>query len=507
MQSDLSPDPNDETQALLMILVHTLNNSAFTTQSTDLPVWNGPDSTVVWVQSLLYASLMASLLAALGAMLGKQWLSDYAGIRRTGSIDARGRSRQRKTIAFEAWHFDAVMESLPILLQMSLMLFGIGLSAFIWSLQHTVSIILIVATSFGIVFYVFIVLSSLAYPDCPFQTPTSKFLRLIFGVIDRSARYARQDVAFHHSTRLYRLALTRGILIIVLSLRHTIVYTLQTLSRLIVSITEYSTRIVQFIFLRKTGGLTPWMGQSLDAIAVAWTLEASTDLGIITAAAHMVPEIEQWPVEINVLAALVQILDTFADCFDQSQHGRIQLVAAAEDRALISGKALLHLYFARPFIPTDDNRWPFNDPVDGRGYQRLFHPGDHTSNDFRQLLENFRPPDADLKFICDILKRTFYSWLESNDPLADTHNGWALSDISQVSDGLLHWFSHALIHCLSNPQLREAMKPKDAAVNVILTLLPRQYLPKQILANCLLAAGLLMGQLIHEAPLIRSTNE
>ncbi|KAH7918738.1 hypothetical protein BV22DRAFT_1024071, partial [Leucogyrophana mollusca] len=73
MQSSLSPDPTDTTNALLMQVVHALNNTAFAGQNLEPPAWNGPGSTTIWVQSFIYASLSASLLAALGAMLGKQW--------------------------------------------------------------------------------------------------------------------------------------------------------------------------------------------------------------------------------------------------------------------------------------------------------------------------------------------------------------------------------------------------------------------------------------------------
>ncbi|KAH7918957.1 hypothetical protein BV22DRAFT_982258, partial [Leucogyrophana mollusca] len=73
MQSSLSPDPTATTNALLMQLVRTANATAFPDQNLDPPAWDGPCPTVIWIQSLIYASLSASLLAALGAVLGKQW--------------------------------------------------------------------------------------------------------------------------------------------------------------------------------------------------------------------------------------------------------------------------------------------------------------------------------------------------------------------------------------------------------------------------------------------------
>ncbi|KIJ63833.1 hypothetical protein HYDPIDRAFT_91617, partial [Hydnomerulius pinastri MD-312] len=73
MEPNLSPDPNETTNALLMLLIHTIDNNTFSNQTLTLPGWDGPGSTVIWIQSLIYASLSASLLAALGAVLGKRW--------------------------------------------------------------------------------------------------------------------------------------------------------------------------------------------------------------------------------------------------------------------------------------------------------------------------------------------------------------------------------------------------------------------------------------------------
>ncbi|THH28057.1 hypothetical protein EUX98_g6138 [Antrodiella citrinella] len=78
--SNLAADPNSTIQVLLMMVVRSLNNTAFPGQDLVLPQFTGPDRTTVWVQSLLYASLGAGLFAALAAMLGKEWLSYYSRI-------------------------------------------------------------------------------------------------------------------------------------------------------------------------------------------------------------------------------------------------------------------------------------------------------------------------------------------------------------------------------------------------------------------------------------------
>ncbi|KAJ7439241.1 hypothetical protein FB451DRAFT_941253, partial [Mycena latifolia] len=73
IQPELQPDPNDTTQALLRLLIHTVNASIFTEPEIQIAQWTGPPSVIVAVQILLYASLFSTLLAALLAVLGKQW--------------------------------------------------------------------------------------------------------------------------------------------------------------------------------------------------------------------------------------------------------------------------------------------------------------------------------------------------------------------------------------------------------------------------------------------------
>ncbi|KAG2147484.1 uncharacterized protein EDB93DRAFT_1226688 [Suillus bovinus] len=135
MESNLSPDPSDTTNALLKQLVQIgLGNlaAAGSTPAEPASTWSLSLPTL-WIQSIAYASLSMSLLAAFGAVLGKQWLGYYKSNRYgRGSQEERGKRRQEKFDGLVTWYFDAVVQSFPILLQISLFLFGIALSAHIW---------------------------------------------------------------------------------------------------------------------------------------------------------------------------------------------------------------------------------------------------------------------------------------------------------------------------------------------------------------------------------------
>ncbi|KAG1763874.1 hypothetical protein EDD22DRAFT_802050, partial [Suillus occidentalis] len=130
MESNLSPDPNDTTHALLTQLVQIgLGNftAAGSTPVAPASTWS-PSTINIRIQSIAYASLSFSLLAAFGAVLGKQWLGYYKSHRYgRGSQEERAKRRQEKFDGIVAWYFDAVVQSFPVLLQISLLLFGIAL--------------------------------------------------------------------------------------------------------------------------------------------------------------------------------------------------------------------------------------------------------------------------------------------------------------------------------------------------------------------------------------------
>ena len=78
VQSNLQPDPNEQSQAYLRAILLSLNPSIAPDENLSVPpAWNGPAGEIVATLDLLYASLLMSLLAAFVAMLGKQWLNRY----------------------------------------------------------------------------------------------------------------------------------------------------------------------------------------------------------------------------------------------------------------------------------------------------------------------------------------------------------------------------------------------------------------------------------------------
>jgi len=179
VQPGLQPDPNEETAALLRVLIHKIDNTTFGDDTPEVPQWSGPPHTTVQVQAILYASLATSLFSAFLAMLGKQWLNRYASTDMRGSATERSQNRQRKLDGIVTWYFDYVMESLPLMLQFALLLLGGALSHYLLEIDTTVASVVIGVASFGVASYAFLTVAGAVHASCPYQTPSAQILRRI----------------------------------------------------------------------------------------------------------------------------------------------------------------------------------------------------------------------------------------------------------------------------------------------------------------------------------------
>ena len=166
------------TAAYMRILVHTMNNSLFPDADPSSATWTGPPPEIVAVQSFLYASLATSLFAAFLAMLGKQWVNRYLR-NHGGSAADKSRDRQRKLDGLEKWHFHIAIESLPVMLQLALLLLGCALSRYLWTISRTAAGVIVAVTLFGVTSYVSLTLAATFYYNCPYQTPPSILTRTL----------------------------------------------------------------------------------------------------------------------------------------------------------------------------------------------------------------------------------------------------------------------------------------------------------------------------------------
>ncbi|KAJ7210782.1 hypothetical protein GGX14DRAFT_565386 [Mycena pura] len=132
--------------ALIFAGLFSAIGSAFIIQ-IEPQLTGAPSAKIIVAESLLYISLSTTLLVALLAVLGKQWLMYYQAAGSGGTIEERGLQRQRKFDGLHKWKFDTVMQTLPLLLQLALLLFSIALSVYLWTVNIPIAIIVLTFTS------------------------------------------------------------------------------------------------------------------------------------------------------------------------------------------------------------------------------------------------------------------------------------------------------------------------------------------------------------------------
>ena len=300
------------TAAYMRILIHNMNNSLFPDADPSLVTWTGPPPEIVTVQSLLYASLATSLLAAFLAMLGKQWVNRYVR-NRGGSAADKSRDRQRKLDGFEKWYFHLAIESLPVMLQVSLLLLGCALSQYLWTINRTVAGVVVAVTLFGFTSYLVLTLAATFYYDCPYQTPPSIITRTVFKYItqseDRFARSLRSLAASLPSIRNLRqipLHLRSGIIAVLGNFGH------------VPSATTEQDRVPLTIMVAPPTGIFGEISIDLevckaDARCIAWVLESTTDTDVIFSTVRFAADMIWYPEIAGAVSAHV-LADLFFDC-------------------------------------------------------------------------------------------------------------------------------------------------------------------------------------------------
>lgn len=148
----LQPNMAEETAALLRVLIHQTDKTAFGNDIPTLRQGTGPPRTIVQIRAMLYGSLAISFFAACLATLGKQFLNQSTLIHMRGSATGRNQNQQRKPVI---WWFTYLIELLPLTLQGSLFLLGCSLSLYLQGISTTIAMVVFCVTSLGGTFSVF----------------------------------------------------------------------------------------------------------------------------------------------------------------------------------------------------------------------------------------------------------------------------------------------------------------------------------------------------------------
>ncbi len=152
-------------------------------------------------------------------MLCKQWLREYIRDAGRSSKDALC-VRQMRLEGLSAWKVEGIISTIPLLLQVALVLFFIGVLELLWPLEKTVAIPFTVIAALVVLFLLFTTLApstqycyvvlrrSLAPlpPQCPYKSPQAWLLVSLFNqifswltsvqskIFDRQSDFSRVDL-------------------------------------------------------------------------------------------------------------------------------------------------------------------------------------------------------------------------------------------------------------------------------------------------------------------------
>jgi hypothetical protein len=380
VHSNLQPDPNEQSAALLRAILLTLNQSAIPGETPAVPPTQDPSSEIVIVTCLMYASLMISLLAAFVAMLGKQWLNRY--LRNSGgSTIERCGDRQRKCDGLEKWPLHSFVESLPMMLQAALLLLACGLCRHMWSINTPVASTLISLTGLGVAFFIGIVIAGMSSYACPFQTPVSGALRGIWKAGWRRivSSIVHSKRAFSRTRRKWNRIVRRGIIsskrVLSRMWNHRVqpllpsqspptipLENIQVQQSELVSVPDGASQPEPVLMpddVSQSESLSTldnvprsewWLARkdlvsirkmnTDDVRCVSWILRNITDPEALDAAIRLAGEIRWFDDGVNVNPPYDLIVSTFEACFDSTRT----LYPGSRDRAYYSGRAMMWIH-------------------------------------------------------------------------------------------------------------------------------------------------------------------
>ena len=182
--SQLQPDPGNETNALLRVLIYKIDNTTFEDDVPTLPQLTRTSLVTSLAQLFLFLSLGLSLLCASMAMLCKDWLNRYRWTDMEASIIEHSHNRQGKVDGVYDWYFLYVSDFLQFVLQSSLFLFGCGLLGSLWEANVPAAGVIIVLICCGILIFASIFVAGMVSDSCPYQTSASAQPRTIWERVE-----------------------------------------------------------------------------------------------------------------------------------------------------------------------------------------------------------------------------------------------------------------------------------------------------------------------------------
>lgn len=175
-----SPDPSVAILAQISAQLNNLQINGQTITSTQPPA-QGPVTSssvpapLIIVNTLWFTSLIFSLVSASIGILLKQWLREYEYDHVIkASIEEKLRLRQLRYDSLERWRVKEIVMLLPVLLQIALIMFLIGLVELAWTLNPIVAAFVITFVTVALVFTAVTTVLPAVFMACPYRSPQAR---------------------------------------------------------------------------------------------------------------------------------------------------------------------------------------------------------------------------------------------------------------------------------------------------------------------------------------------
>ncbi|KDR85620.1 hypothetical protein GALMADRAFT_132294 [Galerina marginata CBS 339.88] len=196
----LNPDPNNATVTLLAQISQQLalmaNGTSSSADALSFPAFTQPSFTPslssLFCNALWFLSLGFSLTCALSATLVEQWTRQY--IQATNSKPApqdRARLSAYLYQGIKTYKMATIVETIPMLLHISLFLFFAGLVAFLIPINSTLEYLILVMLAVCCILYFLVSVLPIFQLSCPYWTPLSS---VFWSVLRRLHLLHRRDL-------------------------------------------------------------------------------------------------------------------------------------------------------------------------------------------------------------------------------------------------------------------------------------------------------------------------
>ena len=162
---------DDPQEILLRDISQALRNNS----STLAPQLFHPTIQSLSINALWFISLTLTLVSAVSAVLAKGWVDTYLPAS-AGQSFYDACERHLRVIRAHQWRLGLVLASIPLLLQLSLLMFLVGLALFVLEDNKGIGTAVLALIAVISVLYAGVTILPRLSPSCPFQTTLSPFI-------------------------------------------------------------------------------------------------------------------------------------------------------------------------------------------------------------------------------------------------------------------------------------------------------------------------------------------